>query len=93
MSQYRDPYSEQQQDSHNQQYGDASYDTRQPHQAYDQGGYDPHTMGEYRDDPNANPQAAAASYAPAAQEMNPYEQPNYAKKKWTPISGFQDLER
>ncbi|KAG2111707.1 uncharacterized protein F5147DRAFT_686391 [Suillus discolor] len=81
MSQYRDPYSEQQQGSHNQQYGDASYDTRQPHQAYDQGGYDPHTTGEYRDDPNGSPQVAATSYAPAAQEMmNPYEQPNYAKK-------------
>ncbi|KAG1905894.1 uncharacterized protein F5891DRAFT_1007071 [Suillus fuscotomentosus] len=89
MSQYRDPYSEQQQDSHNQQYGDASYDTRQPHQAYDQGGYDPQTMGEYRDDPNANPQVAATSYAPAAQEMNPYEQPNYAKKNGRQSQDFK----
>lgn len=83
MSQYRDPYSEQQQGGYNQQYGDASYnqyDTRQPHQAYDQGGYDPQTMGEYRDDPNVNSQVIATPYAPPAQEAYPHDQPGFAKE-------------
>ncbi|KAG2157275.1 hypothetical protein DEU56DRAFT_763811 [Suillus clintonianus] len=83
MSQYRDPYSDQQQGGHNQQYGDASYnqyDTRQPHQAYDQGGYDPHTHGEYRDDPNANPHILPTPYAPAVHEANPHDQPGFAKE-------------
>ncbi|KAG1782660.1 hypothetical protein EV702DRAFT_1232674 [Suillus placidus] len=86
MSQYRDPYSEQQQG------GDPSYnqyDTRQPHQAYDQGGYDPHTMGEYRDDPNVNPQVIATSYAPAAQEVNPHEQSEFAKENGRQYQDFK----
>ncbi|KAG2078145.1 hypothetical protein BDR04DRAFT_1124702 [Suillus decipiens] len=87
MSQYRDPYSEQQ-GGHNQQYGDASYnqyDARQPHQTYDQDGYDPYAVGEYRDDPNVNPQVVATSHAPAAQEVNP--QSNFAKE-----TGYQSQD-
>lgn len=86
MSQYRDPYYEQQQG------GDPSYnqyETRQPHQAYDQGGYDPHTMGEYRDDPNVNPQVIATSYAPAAQEVNPHEQSEFAKETGRQYQDFK----
>lgn len=81
MSQYRDPYTEQQQGGHNLQHGDPSYnqyDIRQPHQPYDQGGFDPYTTGEYRDDPNANPQATP--YAPAAQEVNPHGHSGFAKE-------------
>lgn len=88
MSQYRDPYSEQQQGGHNHQYGDASYnqyDASQPHQTYDQDGYDPYAVGEYRDDPNVNPQVVATSYAPAAQEANP--QSNFAKE-----TGYQSQD-
>ncbi|KAG0705998.1 hypothetical protein DFH29DRAFT_904612 [Suillus ampliporus] len=76
MAQYRDPYSDQQR---NQQYGDASYnqyDSRQPHRAYDQDGYDPQAMGEYRDDPNVNPGA----YAPAEQRAIPHDQSDFARE-------------
>ncbi|KAG1756607.1 uncharacterized protein EDB91DRAFT_1093568 [Suillus paluster] len=76
MAQYRDPYSDQQRGGYNQQYGDAAYDSRQPHQAYDQGDFDPQTMGEYRDDPNANPRV----YAPAAQGAIPHDQSKFPKK-------------
>ncbi|KAG1827120.1 uncharacterized protein BJ212DRAFT_1443274 [Suillus subaureus] len=93
MSQYRDPYPEQQQGGYDQQYGDASYnqyDTRQPHQAYDQGDFDPHTMGEYRDDPNANPQIITTSYAP---EVNPHEQSNFAKETGRQSQDFKTWRR
>ncbi|KAG2041661.1 hypothetical protein BDR03DRAFT_945351 [Suillus americanus] len=93
MSQYRDPYSERQQGGYDQQYGDApynQYDTRQPHQAYDQGGYDPHTMGEYRDDPNVNPQAITPSYV---QEVNPHEQSNFAKETGSQSQDFKTWRR
>lgn len=96
MSQYRDPYSEQQQGVYNQQHGDPSYnqyDTRQPHQAYDQGGYDPYTMGEYRDDPNANPQVMATPYAPAAQEVNPHGQSDFAKETGHQPQDFKTWRR
>ncbi|KAG1877942.1 hypothetical protein DFJ58DRAFT_753328 [Suillus subalutaceus] len=93
MSQYRDPYTEQQQGGYDQQYGDApynQYDTRQPHQAYDQGGYDPHTMGEYRDDPNTNPQVITPSYVP---EVNPHEQSNFAKETGRQSQDFKTWRR
>lgn len=82
MSQYRDPYTEQQRGGYNLQHGDPSYNDRQPHQAYDQGGFDPYTTGEYRDDPNANPQVShgATPYAPAAQEVDPHGQSGFAKE-------------
>lgn len=83
MSQYRDPYTEQQQGGYDLQHGDPSYNnTRQPHQTYDQGGFDPYTTGEYRDDPNANPQVShgATPYAPAAQQVSPHGQSGFAKE-------------
>lgn len=52
---YRDPYAEQ----YDQRYTDApgfgSYDAAQPHQPYDQGGYDPYGVGVRREDANSNP--------------------------------------
>lgn len=91
MSQYRDPYYDQQQGDHNQ--GDATYnqyDNRQPHQAYDQGGYDPHTVGEYRDDPNANPQVISPPYVPEAQEALPHDQPDFARETGNQSRDFKN---
>jgi hypothetical protein len=77
MAQYRDPYTDHQQYAEGPSYN--PYD-RQPHQAYDQGGYDPHTTGGYRDDLNGNPQDTGAPYAPEMQEANPHYNPNFAKE-------------
>jgi len=74
MAQYRDPYSDQQPGAHNERYGDGPsynpYDSGEPHQTYDQGGYDPHTTGGYTDDPKANPQGNGASYEPEMQDAH-----------------------
>ncbi|KAI6045683.1 hypothetical protein EDC04DRAFT_2559012 [Pisolithus marmoratus] len=51
---YRDPFAERY-GYHDQQYGEGPafdpYSSSQPHQAYDQGGYDPYTSSGYRDNP------------------------------------------
>jgi hypothetical protein len=81
MAEYRDPYTDQKSGAYNQRYGDGSaynpYDSSQPHQSYDQGGYEPRTTGEYKDDPNANPQGAGALYEP---EANPRDHPGFEKE-------------
>lgn len=90
MTEYRDPYTDQKSGAYNQRYGDGPtynpYDSSQPHQSYDQGGYEPHTTGEYRDDPNANPQGAGALYEP---EANPHDHSGYEKGTGFQSQGFK----
>lgn len=84
MAQYRDPYTDQQSGAYNHQYGDGpqynQYDTSPTHQPYDQHGYDPYTANEYRDDPNANPQATGASYVQEPQQSNVHHHTGFAKE-------------
>ncbi|KIJ69260.1 hypothetical protein HYDPIDRAFT_105862 [Hydnomerulius pinastri MD-312] len=83
---YKDPYAEQY-GRYDQQYNDAPafnpYNTSQPHQAYDQGGYDSYAAGGYRDDPNYGQPANAGttSFAPGHQkpESTSYDQGGFAR--------------
>ncbi|KAF9246295.1 hypothetical protein BU15DRAFT_70398 [Melanogaster broomeanus] len=77
---YRDPYSEQH-GRYEQQYSDAPafnpYNTSQPHQAYDQGGYDPYAAGGYQDDPNHGQSTFAPGHHKS--ESGPYDQGGFVR--------------
>ncbi|KIJ16917.1 hypothetical protein PAXINDRAFT_168354 [Paxillus involutus ATCC 200175] len=74
---YRDPYAEQY-GRYEQQSSDAPafnpYNTAQPHQAYDQGGYDSYG---YRDDPNHGQSTFAPGHHKS--ESTPYDQGEFAQ--------------
>lgn len=78
---YRDPYAER----YDQQYTDApgfnSYNNAQPHQPYDQGGYDPYGAGAHREDANygqsANPGGSTLPHHKS--ESTHYDQAAFAR--------------
>ncbi|KAH7929749.1 hypothetical protein BV22DRAFT_106900 [Leucogyrophana mollusca] len=81
---YRDPYAEQY-GRYDQQYGDAPafnpYNSSQPHQSYDQGGYDSYAGG-YKDEPNVPAQDAGASYPPGpgnTKETSAFDHADFAR--------------
>ncbi|KAH7912234.1 hypothetical protein BJ138DRAFT_1061540 [Hygrophoropsis aurantiaca] len=78
---YRDPYAEQY-GRYDQQYGEAPafnpYSNTQPHQSYDQGGYD--AYGGYRDEPSATTQGVVSAHSPEnAKEMNAFDRAEFAR--------------
>ncbi|KAF9227652.1 hypothetical protein BS17DRAFT_774096 [Gyrodon lividus] len=83
---YRDPYAEQY-GRYDQQSSDVPafnpYNTVQPHQAYDQGGYDPYAAGYRDDDPNhgLSTNAEASTFAPGHHklESTPYDQGGFPR--------------
>ncbi|KAH7889429.1 hypothetical protein F5I97DRAFT_1934337 [Phlebopus sp. FC_14] len=83
---YRDPYAEQY-GRYDQQQSDAPafnpYSSSQPHQAYDQGGYESYAAEGYRDEPNYSQPANAGqtSFTPGHQKLehSGYDQAGFAR--------------
>lgn len=82
---YRDPYAERYSGRYDQPYTDAAgfnpYNNAQPHQAYDQGGYDSYGPGGHRQDANygqfTNP--GTSTFAPGHKSESNYDRGAFAR--------------